>query len=128
MQGKYQVTAVPPDLMIHRLSGFFDVRMIQDLARDVGAAFRKLRCGPNEHVSLINVSECALQSQDAFAAFQELLARPEWKGRRVGFVLANPLARMQVRRLIADRPEAEMFETEEAALAWIRTAPPRAAA
>ncbi len=109
--------------MLHyRLAGFFEREELIAFNLAADAAFMRLSCGPNQHVSLINVSDCSLQSQAVVAGFQHMLGRPQRRALRTAFVLKNSLSRMQVRRLIEGREDAAMFDDEASALTWLRGA------
>jgi hypothetical protein len=120
MAGQFSIELVGGQLLLYKLSGFFDAQDLRRFQAEIDAAFARLTCPPNTHLSLLNVSECALQSQAVVAGFEQLLARPDRRARRTAFVLETSLARMQVRRLLPARPDTAMFEDEASALAWLR--------
>jgi len=117
---QFSIDVIGGQLLRYRLSGFFATDDLPRFRREIDAAFRRLTCPPNTHVSLLNVSECALQSQAVIAGFEQLLARSDRRARRTAFVLESSLARMQVRRLLPVRPDTAMFEDEASAFAWLR--------
>ena len=59
--------------------------------------------------------------------FQQLLHSSEKRSRRMAFVIGSSLARMQVRRILAERPDAGVFENAHEAEAWLRQKDAKAA-
>ena len=60
-----------------------------------------------------------IQSQDIVAAFQDVLADPAYRSRKLAFVIAPTLARTQLLRAIGSRC-VRTFDTLEEAEAWVR--------
>jgi hypothetical protein len=120
MEASYTID-VEPEAGILRfvLRGFFDDATIAAFIADRRVAFAKLRTPPNQHLTLVDVSECAIQSQEAFERFRALLAEPRARSRRMAFVVGSSLARMQIRRLAPDRPEISAFVSKADAEAWL---------
>ena len=109
------------------LSGFFDEATFARFVEDRRAAFAKLTCAPNAHLTLVDLSECLLQPQVLAAAFQKLMAEPETRSRRMAFVFGTSPTRMQVRRILAARDDIGLFADEASAMAWLREADLKAA-
>lgn len=109
---------VARDLVRIRLGGFYTVEAIEQfrLARDL--AHTKLRCAPNQHMTLTDISEMAIQSQDIVLAFQRLLADPVARSRKLAFVHGSNLARMQVQRAASNR-FMRTFNNPHEAEAWL---------
>jgi hypothetical protein len=59
-----------------------------------------------------------IQPQDSVVGFQEMLAAPEYRSRRLAFVAAPTLARSQLMRAIASR-QARCFSHVAFAEAWL---------
>jgi len=119
MQSEFNITVDPDrDLVRMTLRGFFEKADIERflVARD--KAHRELRCAPNQHATLVDIRDMKIQSQDIVAAFRNVLANPEHQSRRLAFVIASTLARMQVIRAVDER-EARYFGTMEEAEAWV---------
>jgi hypothetical protein len=119
MAGTYSFTIDERrDFVLMKLGGFFAVEEIVafDLARR--AAYRQLRCKPNQHVTLIDMRATAIQSQEAVDAFTRSINDPATKSRRVAFVVSKSLARLQVQR-VASKADAAYFTTPEEAKLWL---------
>lgn len=101
-----------------RMAGFFTEA---DVARFVEAqtrAHQRLRCAPNRHLTLNDLREIKIQSQDAVTRFGAVLADPAFHSRRLAFVVASTLARSQLRRALGSRP-AGLFTDPLEAEAWL---------
>lgn len=110
------------DLVRIALAGFFTP---DDVACFVGArdaAHRRLRCAANAHSTLVDMRAMEIQAQETVAAFQQVLSDPRTRSRRLAFVVARSLARMQIRRA-ADARDAAYFTTIEEAEAWLTAKP-----
>ena len=108
----------PRGLVRIAMSGFF---LAGDIARFIEArrqAHEALGWPPNTHVTLNDISGMKIQSQDAVAAFQEMLTAGDYRSRRLAFVIGLTLARGQVNRALAGR-DARCFEDEAEAEAWL---------
>ena len=100
------------------LTGFFDAAGATQLAIDAKAAIDSLAGPRNQHLTLIDVSDCKLQSQDVVAAFQNALGNPLYTSRRLAFVTDSSLSRIQVRRVL-NRDTARWFGNRREAEAWL---------
>lgn len=109
---------VPRDLVRIRMGGFFTLEAMERfrIARDL--AHLKLRCAPNAHLTLTDISQMAIQSQDMVIAFQRLLSDPVARSRKLAFIHGTTLARMQVQRAAANR-YMRTFATAAEAEAWL---------
>lgn len=103
----------------YTLSGFFDELSLASLSAERGAKLPRLKTQPNQHVTLCDVSQCAIQSQESLAALRVMLAQPAWQARRLAFVVGGALARMQVRRVASDVPNVQWFADTASAEAWL---------
>lgn len=81
-------------------------------------AHRALGCGPNAHLTLNDLRGMKIQPQQSVSAFQDLLAAPEYRSRRLAFVVGPTLARNQLMRALASR-QCQCFEDPAAAEAWL---------
>ena len=119
MDANFSIHADPSrDLIRIRMSGFFTIDSIQaflDARRDAHA---RLRCGPNEHLTINDLREMKIQSQDVVGKFYSVLADPAYRSRRLAFVVASSLARMQLVRALGSR-SAECFTDPLAAEQWL---------
>jgi hypothetical protein len=128
MTASFTVSADPArDLIRITLSGFFDAQELGALRDGMAAAHRNLTCGPNRHITLVDVSAMKVQSQDMVAAFGGLLADSSFHSRRLAFVIDPTLLRSQVRRALDGR-DAQWFGTRMAAEAWLFASDPATAA
>lgn len=108
------------------MSGFF---AMEDIVRFVAARDRahdQLTCGPNGHVTLVDIRGMKIQSQDSVESFKHVLNNPKFASRRLAVVVAQSLARMQVKRAAGDR-DARYFDSIEGAEAWLLVADSTAA-
>lgn len=106
------------DLVRIRMSGFFTIADIEDFLVAREQAHEALRCGPNQHVTLNDVSEMKIQSQEIVAAFQAMLAAPAYRSRRLAFVTGSTLARGQLLRAAVGR-EVRCFDDVPSAEDWL---------
>ncbi len=109
---------VPRHLVLIRMGGFFGPEAIERFTRARNAAHARLQCGPHEHMTLNDVSGMSIQSQEMVTAFQRLLADPTHRSRKLAFVHASTLARMQLQRAASSRHVA-YFRTAAQAEAWL---------
>ncbi len=100
------------------MSGFFAV---EDIVRFVAArdqAHRLLKCAPNGHVTLVDIRGMKIQSQDSVESFKHVLNNPKFASRRLAVVVAQSLARMQIKRAASER-DAQYFDSIEGAESWL---------
>lgn len=100
------------------MSGFFAADDIARFVQARDAAHRQLLSAPNQHVTLVDIREMQIQAQDSVAAFQRVLANPVIRSRRLAFVVARSLARLQVQRA-ADTRDAAYFADVADAERWL---------
>jgi hypothetical protein len=110
---------VPRDLVRIAMSGFFSEADILAFLGERRAAHRRLQCGPNQHLTLNDMRGMDIRSQQAVESFRSILAAPEYRSRRLAFVVAGALSRMQLMRTIEGRDDARCFEDIESAEAWL---------
>jgi hypothetical protein len=122
MKATHSIAVDPAGFVRYELGGFFDEPSLAALRAERAAKLPLLRTAPNQHVTLCDVSRCAIQSQDAIAALRVILAEPEWRARRVAMVVDGALARMQVRRLVENMPHVQCFDDTASAEAWLKIA------
>jgi hypothetical protein len=100
------------------MSGLFTPDDIRDFIGARREAHAALGCAPNMHFTLNDVRGMKIQPQESVTGFQELLAAPEYRSRRLAFVAARTLARSQLMRALSNR-EARCFEDIAHAEAWL---------
>lgn len=110
------------DLVRIEMSGLFSPADIEAFLEARRRAHARLTCPPNAHLTLNDVRGMKIQPQEAVAAFQAMLADSAWRSRRLAFVVAPTLARGQLARALAGRPEARLFEDIAEAEAWLLAA------
>jgi hypothetical protein len=119
MEARFSVAVdVPRSLVRISMAGFFSS---DDIARFVDArdkAHALLRCGPNQHRTLVDIREMNIQSQESVASFQAVLANPRWASKRLAIVVAQSLARMQIKRAANSR-DAGYFNDMAEAERWV---------
>lgn len=119
MDARFSIDVDPRrDLVRITLAGYFRPADVERFLAARDQAHRALTCAPNAHVTLADVREMAIQSQDAVAAFGSLLADPRHRSRRLAFVFASSLARNQLMRAAEGRG-ARLFGTIKDAEAWL---------
>lgn len=100
------------------MSGLFREGDMTDFLEARRQAHAQLCCGPNQHVTLNDVRELKIQPQETVLAFQQMLADPEYRSRRLAFVTASTLATGQLMRALDGRP-GRRFDDPQAAEAWL---------
>ncbi|MES2988454.1 MAG: hypothetical protein V4808_11155 [Pseudomonadota bacterium] len=127
MSAEFSVEAEPSrDLIRIRMAGFFtqaDILAFLAARRDAHA---KLRCPANQHITLNDVRDMKIQSQEMVDAFRAVLVDPLYRSRRLAFVVGPTLTRTQLTRAITGR-DARCFDDVWAAEAWLQLDAARAA-
>lgn len=119
MDANFVITVDPArDLVRIKLKGFFTPDTLEAFVEARRVAFQQLRCGPNQHLSFTDTREIGIQSQEMVAKFHALLASPAYRSRKLAFVVASSLARMQLMRAIGSR-SAQCFTDPAEAEAWL---------
>lgn len=119
MTAHFTVGAEPSrDLVRITMSGFFTPADIQAFYDARAVEHARLTCGPNQHVTLSDVSAMKVQSQDIVSAFQNLLGDSAYRSRKLAFVVDRTLARSQLMRALNGRT-ARCFENRAEAEKWL---------
>jgi len=124
-----------PDSALHRVEvdperKLIDVRLFGSISpedagwigEEVRAAIRALGDGVGDHVTLYDASAVQVLPVATIALLQETFDNPAVRllwARKVAFVVTTALARMQVQRIRRVREDMGIFETRDAALAWL---------
>ena len=103
------------------LAGFFEAADVERVVAARNAAHERLTCGPNEHVTLVDVRDMKIQPQEIVQAFGAVLAGPRYRSRKLAFVFSQSLARMQLMRASEGR-DARMFTDIDEAETWLLAA------
>lgn len=109
------------DLVRVTMTGLFAPADVDAFLAARRQAHAGLTCGPDAHVTLNDLRGMLIQPQETVAAFQALLAVPEFPSRRLAFVVAPTLARSQLMRAL-DRRRARCFTDLDEAEAWLFSA------
>lgn len=116
--GRYSLQICSPgDLIVSTLAGFFSLPEVAAYSAETEALIERCSLAHGGYRILIDVSECAIQSQDVTAAFSRHVAGVP-RSRRVAVVTTSPIIRMQIRRIVG-RPELAVFEDLPEARIWI---------
>jgi hypothetical protein len=119
MSAEFSIQVDPQrDLVRITMAGFFKQADIADFLEARRAAHEKLRCAPNAHLTINDIRGMSIQSHDVVDAFRAMLAAPEYRSRRLAFVVGYTLARSQAIRAIESRA-AQWFEDPAKAEAWL---------
>ena len=119
MRAKFDISVnVERSLVRMTMSGSFSSEDIAQfvIARD--EVHHMLQCRPNQHLTLVDIREMDIQAQDSVVAFQHILADPSKASKRLAFVVARSLARMQIQRA-ADSRDASYFSEVDEAEHWL---------
>ena len=90
------------------MAGFYTLEDIRDFVAARKRAHEELGWAPNAHLTLNDVREMKVQPQETVQAFQAMLMAPEYRSRRLAFVVNKSLAQAQLARAVAGR-EAHFF-------------------
>jgi hypothetical protein len=119
MPGTYALSVdIERSLVFIELHGFFTPEEIAVFDQDRRAAYKRLKCAPQQHVTLVDMRHTQIQSQEAVTGFADCMADPMTRSRRIAFIISRSLARLQVKRAVGAR-NAAYFLTEEEARAWL---------
>ena len=109
-----------------RLFGFFSVGDIERFEAELLSVHRRMgsghRGGP---LTITDVTEMSIQSQEVVTRWGEFLANPNHRSRRLAFETGSTLARMQLERASAGRG-ARVFTDAAEAERWLFTVEPTA--
>jgi hypothetical protein len=106
------------DLVRISMSGFFKKGDIAAFIEARRVAHQQLTCAPNAHLTLNDIRGMSIQSHDIVDSFREMLAAPEYRSRRLAFIVGYTLARSQAIRALESRA-ARWFDDAAKAEAWL---------
>lgn len=119
MDAHYTFEVDPARSLIRiRMAGLFTLADVSAFLRDRRNAHARLRCAPNQHLTLNDLRGMKIQLQEVVGAFGDMLAAPEYRSRRLAFVASPTLARSQLMRALSGR-DARCFEDIAKAEAWL---------
>ena len=100
--------------------GFWTLADVSAFAQAIGAAAKRILDETGRApVSVCDYTRAGTQSQDVAEAMETMMRHPGVRSRRIGIVTGSALARLQARRLLAERPEVRFFDSREEALEWV---------
>jgi hypothetical protein len=100
------------------MSGLFTRADVAAFIAARNEAHAALACGPNRHLTLNDLRGLKIQPQEIVAEFRDMLGAPQYRSRKLAFVLGATLARAQLMRALGGR-QLHCFETIEDAEAWL---------
>ena len=101
------------------MNGFFNADDLDAFVDARRAAHAALGWPRTSHFTLNDVSEMKIQAQDIVDRFQRVLADPEYRSKRLAFLVKPTLARLQLERALAGRSDTRCFEDQEEAETWL---------
>lgn len=102
------------------LSGFFLLPDVAAFDRAWAEAHAALRCPPNSHLTLCDIGDMSIQSQDVVNAFTAIAQDTARQGRKIAMIVSVSLARLQAKRLNRpDRQGVAYFYDRAEAEAWL---------
>jgi hypothetical protein len=100
------------------LEGFMSMNEMTEFAEAHASAARDLDCAPGEHLTICDVTRCAIQPQDVAAELERLIVEAPRRARRLAVVVGDSPVRLQARRVVK-REEAGLFVSVAEAEAWL---------
>jgi hypothetical protein len=119
MDSSYRITPHPERCMMEvTVTGLFQHDKVQRFASEKRAAVESLKCAPNHHLTLIDVSACEAQSENLVSMLHSVIADPRYRARRIAFVVGESPFVDQLRRILNGR-DAMYFQDHDSAEAWL---------
>ncbi|MDO6414880.1 hypothetical protein Q4F19_10855 [Sphingomonas sp. BIUV-7] len=106
--------------IVATLSGFFGLGQVAAYAQEAERLIRRPSISFGGYRMVIDLTDCAVQSQEVIAAFSQHVAGVP-RADRLAVVAGSPIIRQQIRRIIG-RPEIAIFEHLPDAMAWLNGA------
>ena len=100
------------------MSGFYEPEDVAAFVEARKKAHAELGLAPNAHITLNDLRGMKVQSQDTVRAFQAILTAPEYRSRKLAFVVDRNLAAMQLERTLIAR-DAQIFTDIASAEAYL---------
>jgi hypothetical protein len=110
-------------LVIAQMTGFLEPADVQRFSDDKEAAVIAMGLGSGEYYMLVNTEGCVIQSQEVVATFMRVILQSPFRSRRLAVVRHDNLTRLQTRRILSVRDEAELFASVTEAEQWLFDAP-----
>jgi len=99
--------------------GFWTLDTMADFARELEQTVRRIRATGRTPVSLCDLSDAMVQSQDVVAAFIQMMQNPAVRSGRVAVYTPGALTRFQAIRANQDHEEFRFFTCKDEARAWL---------
>jgi hypothetical protein len=123
MEAKFAICADDRrDALLITMSGFFRPSDVEAFTQDLRAARSRLSCLANQHLTLCDVRQMKIQSQEIVAAFAQVVGASGLRSRKLAFVTGSSLARLQAKRL-TDREGVRFFSDPNEAEHWLFARP-----
>lgn len=107
------------------MHGFWNLRDVEAFFETRRRALAELGLPRNQHMTLTDLRGMKIQAQDVILSFQQGLAVPEEKARKLAIVVDAAMARGQANRAIAS-VDTRYFTDPDAAEAWLFAGEPAA--
>jgi hypothetical protein len=117
--GMYTIEPDHENCLLHlRLQGFWTAEIARSFAIAQQEAAGALACPPGAHLSLADLTEFKIQSQETVAICAKLIASAGNRSRRLAIVAGTGLARIQIKRVLL-RDEMQVFDDVSSARRWL---------
>jgi hypothetical protein len=107
-----------------RIRGCFPPDAAHEATWATRRAIQSLNAGPGQHITLYDMTDAAPSPRETVELIRMGFANPVYKplwARKVAFCARSLLVRRQIERLREVRPDIGVFDTREAALAFLTT-------
>jgi hypothetical protein len=119
MGASFSVSVDPQiNLVWIEMVGFFTESDVAEFTQQLDIEMETLRCLPNEHLTLCDVSGMNIQAQEIVAQFSKVVGNDRFRSKRLAFVIGPTLVRKQAERL-ADRAGVQFFKDIDEAQTWL---------
>ena len=119
MNASYSIDPDPvTGVLAVTLFGFFSVSDIAALRVELLEGIASIGRRPGTHLSLYDIRECKIQSQDVVRALRAMSDTKGVVARRLAVVAGNSLMKMQLSRILVDR-ETRLFADVGPAMDWL---------
>ncbi|WP_236696882.1 STAS/SEC14 domain-containing protein [Sphingomonas sp. Leaf257] len=99
--------------------GFWTLDTLGDFARELEQTVRRIRAAGRTPVSLCDLTNAMVQSQEVVAAFARMMQNPAVRSGRVAVYTSGALTKFQAVRANEDHDEFRFFTCKDEARAWL---------
>ncbi len=99
--------------------GFWTLDTMAGFTRELERAVRRIRATGRTPVSLCDLSNAMVQSQEVVAAFVQMMESPAVRSGRVAVYTSGALTKLQAERANQDHDEFRFFTDKDEARAWL---------